>query len=114
MARQSINGQEVEVVVYSEDSRIVESPLTARELSILEMVDTVLQGKAEFKSTYPGARLERVESMRGVDEHRHGRYYLRYRHASGVTEFWGHLAREPKFDFKKGIVGVALPDRHSR
>jgi hypothetical protein len=70
-----------------------------------------LQGKAEFKSDYPGARLERVESMRGMDKHRQGRYYLRYRHASGVTEFWGHLAHEPKFDFKKGIVGVTLPDR---
>ena len=111
MVRESINGQDVEVIVYGEDSRVAESSLTERELSTLEAVDTVLQGKAEFKSAYPGARLERVESMRGVDEHRHGRYYLRYRHASGVAEFWGHLAREPKFDFKKGIVGVTLPDK---
>jgi len=45
--------------------------------------------------------------MRGVDEHRQGRYYLRYRSAGGVTEFWGHLSHDqPKFDFKKGVVGV--------
>src|SRR5437016_6199548 len=111
MVREAINGQDVEIIVYGEDSRIAESPLTERELSTLETVDAVLQGKAEFKAAYPGARLERVESMRGEDEHRHGRYYLRYRHASGVAEFWGHLAHEePKFDFKKGIVGVTLPD----
>jgi hypothetical protein len=31
MVRESINGQDVEVIVYGEDSRVAESPLTARE-----------------------------------------------------------------------------------
>lgn len=47
--------------------------------------------------------------MRGVDEKRNGRYYLRYRYAGGVTEFWGHVGKEPKLDFKKGSVGVVRP-----
>jgi hypothetical protein len=47
--------------------------------------------------------------MRRVDEHRHGRYYLRYRHAAGAAEFWGHVAKALTVDFKKGIVGVPLP-----
>ena len=64
---------------------------------------------AEFQAAYPQAVLERVDSMRGVDEKRNGRYYLRYRYAGGVTEFWGHVGKEPKLDFKKGSVGVVRP-----
>ncbi len=63
----------------------------------------VTGGKAEFKSAYPGARLERVESMRGMDKHRQGRYYLRYRHASGVTEFWGTLPTSQSLISKKEL-----------
>jgi len=52
-----------------------------------------------------------VESNRGVQENRQGRYYLRYHHDGGTTEFWGHLSAKPKFDFRKGIIGiVATPD----
>jgi hypothetical protein len=47
--------------------------------------------------------------MRGMDEHQEGRYYLRYHSASGATEFWGHVSRKPKLDFKKGRVGVVVP-----
>lgn len=46
--------------------------------------------------------------MRGIEEKRNGRYYLRYRYAGGVTEFWGHVSRDLKIDFKKGIVGVPV------
>jgi hypothetical protein len=46
--------------------------------------------------------------MRGMDEHQEGRYYLRYHSASGATEFWGHVSRKPKLNFKKGRVGVVV------
>ena len=72
-------------------------------------VDAALRAAAAFQTAYPQAVLERVDSMRGIDEKRHGRYYLRYRHAGGVTEFWGHVARQLQIDFKKGIVGVVAP-----
>jgi hypothetical protein len=61
-----------------------------------------------LQNLWPGP-LEWVESMRGMDEHQEGRYYLRYHSASGATEFWGHVSRKPKLDFKKGRVGVVVP-----
>jgi len=66
----------------------------------------------EFRTAYPGATLVRVDSMRGVDEHRNGRYYLRYQWQGGRTEMWGHVSRKtPSVDCKKGVVGVvATPD----
>jgi hypothetical protein len=112
MSKLVINGEEVEVIVFAADgTEDASTTLTHRELATAEAVDAALRANSEFKASYPDARLTRIESMRGVDEHREGRYYFRYRHASGVAEFWGHLAHEPKFDFKKGIVGVTLPDR---
>ena len=51
----------------------------------------------------------RVESMRGVEEHRNGRYYLRYRYGTRAAGFWGHVAKVPKRDFTNGLVGVKLP-----
>ena len=57
---------------------------------------------------YPQAVLEQVESMRGIEEKRNGRYYLRYRYFGGATEFLGHVNRDLKIDFKKGIVGVLV------
>ena len=83
--------------------------LTERELATVQAVDAVLKADPEFQAAYPGAKLEGVESMRGMDEHQEGRYYLRYHSASGATEFWGHVSRKHKLDFKKGRVGVAVP-----
>ena len=53
----------------------------------MQAVDTFLQANDQFKAAYPGTQLERVESNRGVEEKRHGRFYLRYRYTGGVTEF---------------------------
>ena len=38
----------------------------------------------------------------GIDEQRHGRYYLRSRHVGGMTDFWGHVRRELRIDFQEG------------
>ena len=110
MSKQTINGDEVEVKVFAPDGTMESSAaLTERELATVQAADAALKANSEFQAAYPGARLERVESMRGMDEHQEGRYYLRYQYASGATEFWGHVSRKPKLDFKKGRVGVVVP-----
>ena len=75
-------------------------------------MDTYLRTNTAFTAAYPAAKLARMDSMRGMDEHRHGRYYLRYHSATGVTECWGYLSRDkPTFDLTKGVVGViATPE----
>lgn len=107
---QAINGVTVEIVIIAADGKTDPAAvLAARETATVEAVDAALRATASFRAAYPQAALVRVKSMRGVDEKRDGRYYLRYKHAGGMTEFWGHISRELKIDFKKGIVGVALP-----
>jgi hypothetical protein len=113
MGRQRINSEDVEVVVVAADGTTdPQVVLTEREVATVGAVDATLQAAEQFEAAYPHARLEHVESMRGVEEHRHGRYYLRYHWAQGNTEFWGYLSpKQPTFDFKKGVVGVvATPD----
>jgi hypothetical protein len=110
MGRQRINNEDVEVGVLAPDGTTdTEASLTEREVATIAAVDASVRANAQFQAAYPGAHLERVESMRGIDEHRNGRYYLRYRYGSSAAEFWGHLAKVPKLDFKKGLVGVTLP-----
>jgi hypothetical protein len=111
MGKQTINGEAVEVVIISPagtpDASVT---LTPRELTTVQAVDAALQAHPEFQAACPDARLTRIESMRGVDERRQGRYYLTYHHASGTAEFWGHVSRKSKVDFKKGVVGVLVHD----
>ncbi len=110
MTHQPINGHDVDVVVIAADGKPdPQALLDAREVATIAAVDTTLHANAQFKSTYPGAQLVRVESNRGVNEHRQGRYYLRYQHTGGTAEFWGHVAKTASVDFKKGVVGVPLP-----
>ena len=55
--------------------------LAPRELATVQAVDAALQAHPEFQvayHAYQDVQLERVESMRGVDEHQQGRYCLRY------------------------------------
>ena len=86
MSKQLINGDEVEVKVFAPDGTMESSAaLTERELATVQAADAALKANPEFQAAYPGARLEWVESMRGVDEHQEGRYYLRYQYASGPT-----------------------------
>src|SRR5512139_4290556 len=111
MSQQTLNDQTVDVAIIAADGATLQETLTPREAWTVQAVDAFLKSNAEFQEAYPGATLARVESNRGVDEHRQGRYYLRYHHDGGATEFWGYLSAKPKFDFKKGVVGmVAAPD----
>lgn len=111
MSQQTINDHEVEVILIAADGATLNEALTPREQWTVQAVDAFLKDNAEFQAAYPGAQLVRVESNRGVQENRQGRYYLRYHHDGGATEFWGHLSAKPKFDFRKGIIGiVATPD----
>jgi hypothetical protein len=112
MTAQTINGATVEIIIDADGKTLTDAALTTREAATVEAVDAALRADAGFQSAYLGAALERVESMRGVDEKRNGRYYLRYRYTGGVTEFWGHVGRELKIDFKKGVVVVVLPTAH--
>ena len=108
--RGGINGHKVEVVIITVDGMTdPQAVLTEREVKTIEAVDTLLRAEAQFTTSYPAARLVRVESIRGVNEHRQERYCLRYRHAGGMAEFWGHVAKTPTFDFKEGVVGVPMP-----
>ena len=110
MARQSINGQEVEVVIIAADGKTdFQAMLTEREVATVGAVDTLLRADTQFTTAYPAAQLVHVESNRGVNEHRQGRYYVRYQYDKGTAEFWGHVAKTPSLDFKKGVVGVPLP-----
>jgi hypothetical protein len=63
-----------------------------------------------FGKQYPGAALEYVEVMRGMDEMGADRYYLRYRTstAPAPVEFWGDLAKgkKAKVNLKTGQVKV--------
>src|SRR5512147_1464722 len=106
MSQQTLNNQTVEVAIIAADGATRNEPLTPREAWTVAAVDAFLKGNAEFQAAYPGARLAQVESNRGVQENRQGRYYLRYQYDHGTTEFWGHLSIKPKFDFRKGIVGI--------
>ena len=84
--------------------------MTARERWTLEALDSTLLGNPPFRKQYPGAALERVEVMRGMDELGAGRYYLRYRTsaAPAPVEFWGGLAKGKKatMNLKTGQVTV--------
>ncbi|MER3554338.1 MAG: hypothetical protein C4331_08300 [Meiothermus sp.] len=110
MATQKINDADVEVSIIS--TRQDEgSVLTPRELWTIEAADKLLRANEQFKAAYPGAVLSRVEDMRDLDESNKGRYYLRYQVGDSATEFWGYVAKKPKLDFKRGLVGVVPDDK---
>ena len=103
-----INGADTECRVDNPDGTDGGSSLTPREVAVVEAVDAFLRANAAFSSAYLSARLALVESNRMLDESRRGRFYLRYQHAGGVTEFWGHVSHKPSLDFKAGVVGVVI------
>jgi hypothetical protein len=108
--KERIGQAEVEVAVFGADGGEIQEPLTARERWTLEALDSALQGNAEFQKQYPGAALDRIEVMRGMDELGAGRYYLRYRTSATAApvEFWGGLAKGKKatMNLKTGQVTV--------
>ena len=106
----TINGQQVETLVNNADGTPGGNDFTPQELAVVTAADTALHQDANFQNAYPGARLSRVESNRGVEDHRDGRFSLRYDVPGQVPqEFWAHVAKEGHVNLKTGVVGVALP-----
>jgi hypothetical protein len=105
---QPINASTPEVSVINPDGTVSSEALTLREISIFEAVDRALRTDPKFTSSYPDAVLERIESLRAMPETSSGRAYLRYRFATGVTEFWGRVSNRARINFRSGIVDVIL------
>lgn len=105
---QIINASNPEVSVINPDSTASGERLTPREISVFEAVDRALRPDPKFTSSYPEAVLERIESLRAMPETASGRAYLRYRFATGVTEFWGRVSNRSRINFRSGIVDVIL------
>jgi len=106
----TINGQTVEIEVIEADGGSGASP-TPAELTLIAALDGYLRKHPAFAEAYPGARLTRVDSNRMLRDTDEGRFYLRYDHAEGTTEFWGHLAEKPALDFERGIAQVKVDGR---
>jgi hypothetical protein len=81
----------------------------ARRLTVVtfESLDCTLKAHPAFQSAYPNARLIRIDSNRGIQEGEVGRYYLRYQHETGITEFWGYHSNITYVDCEQGLVGIA-------
>ncbi len=108
---QAINASNPEVSLINPDGTASGDTLTPREISLFEAVDRSLRADPKFVSTYPDAVLERIESLRAMPETASGRSYLRYRFATGVTEFWGRVSGRARINYRSGIVDVMLePD----
>ena len=97
----------VEVQIISEDGNIIYQELLPDEIATIESLDRTLKADLGFQSAYPNAKLVRIDSSRGVQDSDAGRYYLRYQHDNGVTEFWGHRENKAYVDCEQGLVGVA-------
>ena len=108
MKRQLLNGQdEIDVVIISEDGTSLNLALLPNEAIVFENLDRTLKSNPEFQAAYPNAKLIRIDSNRGIKENEAGRYYLRYQHDKGITEFWGHHASSAYVDCDQGLVGVS-------
>jgi hypothetical protein len=105
---QGINTSNPEVSVINPDGTVSGERLSPREISVFEAVDRALRADPKFTSSYPEAVLERIESLRAMPETASGRAYLRYRFATGVTEFWGRVSNRSRINFRSGIVDVIL------
>lgn len=104
----SINASNPEISVIDPDGTPSSEGLSARETSVFEAVDRALRADRRFVSSYPEAVLERVESVQAMPENASGRYYLRYRFATGVTEFWGRVSSRARINFRSGNVDVII------
>ena len=105
MITATINDQQVDVEIIETDGSSG-TALEQAELSLITAIDAHLREHPDFAKAYPGAQLTRVESNRMLQDSEEGRFYFRYRHDGGETEFWGHLAMAPALDFERGIVTV--------
>ena len=108
MKRQLFKGQdEIDIQIIAEDGISLDQDLFPDEIVTFERLDRSLKSDPVFQATYPNAKLIRIDSNRGIKEDEAGRYYLRYQHDDGVTEFWGHHAGNNYVDCDQGLVGIA-------
>lgn len=109
MTSATINGQTVDLEIIESDGSSGASPRPT-ELELITALDAYLRSRPAFADAYPGAHLTRVDSNRILQDTDEGRFYLRYRHQAGDTEFWGHRSETSALDVERGIVSVG-PDR---
>ena len=108
MKRQLPNSQdEIDILIIAEDGTSLNQDLLPDEVVTFEGLDRTLKSNPEFQAAYPNAKLIRIDSNRGIKEDEAGRYYLRYQHDKGITEFWGHHASITYIDCDQGLVGIA-------
>ncbi|HKI58244.1 MAG TPA: hypothetical protein VKA00_03365 [Trueperaceae bacterium] len=105
MTATTVNGERVDVTIIEADGSSGAS-LTQAERAHVAALDAYLRTQPAFEDAYPGAHLTRVDSNRMIRDGEEGRFYLRYHHERGDTEFWGHLAETPYLDFERGVVAV--------
>ena len=109
MKRQLPNGQdEIDILIIAEDGTSLNLDLLPDEVVTFEGLDRTLKSNPEFQAAYPNAKLIRIDSNRGIKEDEAGRYYLRYQHDKGITEFWGHHASITYIDCDQGLVGIPV------
>jgi hypothetical protein len=107
MKSQQINGQdEIELQIIAEDGTTLTTDLLPDEVVTFENLDRTLKASPKFQSAYPNAKLTRIDLNRGIQDSEAGRYYLRYQHDTGITEFWGHHANTTYVDCEQGLVGI--------
>jgi len=99
---------EVDVQVISEDGTSLEEDLFPDEIVAFENIDLTLKANLQFQAAFPNGKLFRIDSNRGIKQDEAGRYYLRYQHDKGITEFWGHHTEKPYVDCAQGLVGIGI------
>ena len=109
MQHDNINGQEIESVIISEDGIELPETIDPKERDLLAKIDTAIRTNGGFIKAFPGAKLVRIDSNRGLADQDEGRFYLRYLHEGkgGVAEFWGNAADVTRVDIDTGFVGVS-------
>ncbi len=101
MNQVQINGQAVDVEIIA-DATPGALELTDGERGTLEALDSALRANSEFIRAYPNARLERVDSMRALQDTNQGRFYLRYSSGEDISEFWACLGTATKLELDTG------------
>ncbi len=109
MSTLMLNGKEVEVVVIAANGITDETAsLTNLEQTMILAIDAALKADAEFLHMFQEAQLVRVDSILGLKDTEKGRFYLRYKHSKGMTEYFGNVGKKLKINNKRGVVTVVV------
>lgn len=106
MQKTQINGQAISLEILP--ATTPRQGLEPQEQLLLERLDASLRANAEFQRRYPEARLERVDSMRSLEDNEAGRFYLRYQSGEDSAEFWGCLGEQDSCNLETGVITVSL------